>query len=55
MPNKYISALLTLALGLWFLTRFSLLLIPCFHQGDPWALFLPHIQFLGLTLFGFLW
>lgn len=53
MPNKYISALLTLALGLWFLTGFSLLVTPCFQQGDQWALFLPHNQFLGMMLFGF--
>lgn len=40
MPNKHISALLTLALGLWFLTGFSLPMIPFF------------IRFLGLMLFG---
>lgn len=41
MPNnKHISALLTLALGLWFLTGFSLPVTPFF------------IQFLGLMLSG---
>lgn len=40
MPNKHISALLTLALGLWFLTGFSLPMTPFF------------IRFLGLMLFG---
>lgn len=40
MPNKHASALLTLALGLWFPTGFSLPVTPFF------------IRFLGLMLFG---
>lgn len=50
MPNKHISALLTLALGLWFLTGFLLPMTPSFIQflGLMDALWVPVVRGWGL-------